>query len=240
LVKVSVTLDQLQDLKVKQGDFVFKGQILMDRGIAYQELKQEQQLIQQRLTLLDSVVVLSPQPNGIKAETGAVQRARDRLQQAEAAIVRFKQNSPYTDLAREQLPLPQEEEKLARLEAERHQAQAGLDQAIAQLNTAQASQQVPDSQNSAAEKAQLQGRLEEIAEQLKTPELVQSPHTGTIKSLRTEKLTNGKLKAELVFALEAQPSLPQPGLPPLPSDLRPQGLPTLPAPLPSPTPRSGP
>ena len=245
LVKLSLALDQLEDLKVKQGDFVFKGQILVDRGSVYQKLRQERQLLQQQLTLLNSTVVLPPQLTNNKVEAAAVQQARERLQQAEAAIASFKQNSPYTDLALKQLPLPEEEARLAQLELERRQAQINLEQAIAQLDAAKTVKPSPAPQDPAVEKAKLEAQIAAIAEQLQEPELIQSPHTGTIKTLKTESQPTGQLKAELFFVIEAQPSLPQtgvptlpsspqlPGLPSPPSSPQPQGLPTLPPPLPN-------
>ena len=254
-LKISLILNQLDELKVKQGDLVFKGQILVDRGIIHQDLEQERQTIQQQLVQLENKVVTPtavPTLNTAAEET-AVQQAQERLRQAEAAITRFKQNSPYTDLARQQLSLPAEEEKLAALETERRQAQAAVDDAIALLNAVQVSPPPPPPppQNSSAEKAKLQQRLQEIAAKLKDPELVQSSHTGTIKTVKTVKQPNGKIKADLTLVPEVLPPAPN-GLPTLPTSPQlqnlptppatpqPQGIPTLPPPLPNSSAPTGP
>ncbi|BAZ40485.1 hypothetical protein NIES4101_64460 [Calothrix sp. NIES-4101] len=173
--EISLTLDQPEDLKVKQGDRIMAGQIIAER----------QPTEQQRLTQIQLV----GQMNAIarpREEIYLVQ-ANQEVEIAQAQLKAYKDSSPFTDAA----PVPMSRlVKEQELEAQLI-ATANKRNAIAyQLEIARQELLQKQSQLLLQLKA-----LDAEAQRLK----VKSPYTGTIGRVKAQRGFNNQIAVTLVI-----------------------------------------
>lgn len=245
---LKVTVDEISDLQVKAGAVIVKGQVIAAPITAQKRLALQRQALLQQLAQLRSLAAEADlSAASVPSQDGLI-LAQKRLKAAEAALANFRQNSPFTDYALENLPLPEEQVKLERLQAELRAAQANLKQ---QQNPKKA---LPTAQNQSQDtlkitEANLNKELQSLDAQIKALKVVYSPYAGLVKQIKPLG-TKGALQFELTILAQAPAetlqnppvALPSgsPGLPPLPSPQSPQdsGLflpPSLPSPPPSPS-----
>lgn len=246
--KFKVTVDTLSDLKVKEGASVVKGQVVAEPTEKKQRIAQRRQAIQQQLTQLNALA-LEPrlsQATAPQASNEGVERAKVRLNAAEAALAQYRKESPYTDFALQTLPLPEEQVRLERLQGEIQAAKAALAREQAVLARIKANSSANQSQgisNLKATQASLTKELQQLETQAKNLKVFYSPYTGQVNKIAPLPSTDGNLQFELAIAPQpSSPSSPQnplaPTLPQNPLDPTspqiPSGLstPTLPTPAP--------
>jgi hypothetical protein len=252
VTKLKVTVDSSADLKVKEGSSVVKGQVIAEPTETKQRIIQRRQAIQQQLAQL-SALALEPQLQATaQTSTEGVKQAQVRLNAAKAALAQYQKDSPYTDYALQNLPLPEEQVKLERLQGEIRAAQAAIEQEQAILARIKAGSpaQGQGLANLKATQASLAKELQQLEAQDRALKVVYSPYTGLINKITPLNSNNGTLQFELSIAAQASPqapSLPQdpqnpfspgispgsstPALPPLPSGSTPDSESSLP-PLP--------
>ncbi|PZD72544.1 hypothetical protein C1752_03379 [Acaryochloris thomasi RCC1774] len=248
LTKLKVTVSSISDLKVKEGASVVKGQVIAEPTDAKQRISQRRQAIQQQLAQLNSLA-LEPRLSQVTApqvSAEGVERAKVRLNAAEAALAQYRKDSPYTDFALQNLPLPEEQVKLERLQGEIQAAKAAVarEQAVlARIKASPSSNQGQGLSNLKSTQASLAKELQQLEAQAKNLKVFYSPYTGLINKITPLKSTNGSLQFELAIASQAQspsslqnpfaPTPPQnpldPTSPQIPSGL---STPTLPLPTP--------
>lgn len=245
--KLKLTVASPESLRVKQGDLIVKGQILVDRTAARQNIMARRQKVQQEVALLTATEQIPTAPTNTNAAEVQVQQARERVRLADAAIQDYLAKSPYTDLARQTLPLPTEEKQLAQLQFAKTSAQAQLEQAIAQRKSLQASQQARQQGQAVAssKKTQLLNELKTIEAQLQSFQDILSPHDAIVQKVDWQKKGKNGTTVELALAVHSL-SDPIPSLPngtnnpllsvPSPAPASGQPFPSLPAPL-APTPQ---
>lgn len=247
LMKLQLKMAAQENLKTAQGKFIVAGQVLVDRSSERQQLESRRQKIQADIEAIAALEALPAPKTNLATQTAQIQQAKQQLQKAELAIQQFKDQSPYTDLAREYLPT--ERQKLAQLEAAKTAAQKDLATKIAQLQAAKTDQQGQSQlrQNSASQKTQLLQELATLEQQIKAAQDTLSPYDGLVQKLewlKPEAETQvvaleiaAQPKAEGQIGPEPQPipALAEPsasptGLPALPT----LGGPHPPSPAPSP------
>ncbi len=232
LTKMQVTVDVISDLKVKEGTPIVKGQIIAEPVAARQRLSQRRQAIQQQLVQLNNLALQQPSLSRSRNDGEGVRQAQARLSAADAAIANYRQNSPFTEYALKNLPLPEEQLRLERLQAERQAAQAALKQAkdLARAQAAPSSPQNQSRNNLKVAQSNLQQELQQLDVKAKKLKVLYSPHTGFIRQIKPLS-TKGALQFELTIAAQPLP----PTSPTLPSTSRLPGsaTPTLPS-LPNP------
>ena len=245
--KLKLTVASPESLRVKQGDLIVKGQILVDRTAARQNIMARRQKVQQEVALLTATEQIPTAPTNTNAAEVQVQQARERVRLADAAIQDYLAKSPYTDLARQTLPLPTEEKQLAQLQFAKTSAQAQLEQAIAQRKSLQASQQARQQGQAVAssKKTQLLNELKTIEAQLQSFQDILSPHDAIVQKVDWQKKGKNGTTVELALAVHSL-SDPIPSLPngtnnpllsvPSPAPASRQPFPSLPEPL-APTPQ---
>ncbi|WP_261891159.1 hypothetical protein [Acaryochloris marina] len=245
--KLKLTVASPESLRVKQGDLIVKGQILVDRTAARQNIMARRQKVQQEVALLTATEQIPTAPTNTNAAEVQVQQARERVRLADAAIQDYLAKSPYTDLARQTLPLPTEEKQLAQLQFAKTSAQAQLEQAIAQRKSLQASQQARQQGQAVAssKKIQLLNELKTIEAQLQSFQDILSPHDAIVQKVDWQKKGKNGTTVELALAVHSL-SDPIPSLSngtnnpllsvPSPAPASGQPFPSLPAPL-APTPQ---
>lgn len=133
-LKLTLTLDSPQDLRVKQGDIVSPGQVVSDRA------SERDRLLQQKAQLsakLESLKNIGTQQSSYAVENAKVQEAIQVARDAKAEIHRFQTASPWTEEALQTVPLPQEAAQLAILEAKYQQAKNDLAIAHAKIKNLQ-------------------------------------------------------------------------------------------------------
>lgn len=240
--KLKLTVASPESLRVKQGDLIVKGQILVDRTAARQNIMARRQKVQQEVALLTATEQIPTAPTNTNAAEVQVQQARERVRLADAAIQDYLAKSPYTDLARQTLPLPTEEKQLAQLQFAKTSAQAQLEQAIAQRKSLQASQQARQQGQAVAssKKTQLLNELKTIEAQLQSFQDILSPHDAIVQKVDWQKKGKNGTTVELALAVHSLadpiPSLPNGTNNPLlsvpsPAPASGQPFPSLPAPL---------
>lgn len=238
--KLKLTVVSPESLRVKQGDLIVKGQILVDRTAARQTIMARRQKVQQEVALLTATEQIPTAPTNTTAAEAQVQQARERVRLADAAMQDYLAKSPYTDLARQTLPLPSEEKQLAQLQFAKTSAQAQLEQAIAQRKSLQSSQQARQQGQAVAssKKNQLLNELKTIEAQLQAFQDILSPHDAIVQKVDWQKKGKNGTTVELALAVHSLadpvPSLPNGTNNPLlsvPSPAPGQPFPSLPAPL---------
>lgn len=238
--KLKLNLDSPESLQVKQGDLIVKGQILVDRSAARQQISARRLKVQQEAALLTTTEDIQIVPTNTAAAAAQVKQARERVRLAEAAIQDYLAKSPYTDVARQTLPLPEEEKQLAQLRSAKSTAQAQLEQAIAQLNSVQSAQQAQQQvqAGSSGKKKQLLNELKTIDSQLQSLQDILSPHDAIVQKVEWQKKGKDGITVELALAVHSLsdpisplPSTPKDPLLSTPSDI--PALPTGPQPFPN-------
>jgi len=195
--KLKLTLDSPADLLVKQGDPVQKGQVISDRRAVRQQLENQRKALFVKL-----------QPPGSKvttpsygAEQAKIQAARIKVKQAQQAIQEFWHHSPYTEKAWRELPLTAERQALQTLQANRTEAQLGLQLAEGELLSAQAKAQHNDEQADPVVQAQVKAQIQELEDKIaRLP--VRSPNTGTVKKVKWLGQTDQTLQVEVTLAIQ--------------------------------------
>ncbi|WP_262562122.1 hypothetical protein [Acaryochloris sp. CCMEE 5410] len=118
--KIKLTVASPESLRVKQGDLIVKGKF-WSIGLQPAKILCSSSEVQQEVALLTATEQIPTAPTNTNAAEVQVQQARERVRLADAAIQDYLSKSPYTDLARQTLPLPTEEKQLAQLQFAKHQ-----------------------------------------------------------------------------------------------------------------------
>lgn len=245
-VVLTMTLDSPVDLKVQEGDYVQKGQVISDRQISRLALEQQRKAIQQRLSTLSAGSPVKPE--AINTEASAlISKAQTQLEKAKQALAAYDAESPYTDYARQTLPLVEDQVRRSQLQANVATAEQNLARVIAKRDAA-LNQIQANREQQAGEQAELQAQLQTIEAKLAQLKPLLSQHDGLITAVQWPKdVVQGK-PAEIQVTLQpgappantggadlpgiADPAIP--GLPPipdLPSGVQPPipgNIPTLP------------
>lgn len=240
--KLKLTVASPESLRVKQGDLIVKGQILVDRTAARQNIMARRQKVQQEVALLTATEQISTAPTNFNAADVQVQQAQERVRLADAAMQDYLAKSPYTDLARQTLPLPTEEKQLAQLQFNKQSAQAQLDQALANRQSLQSSQQAQQQGQAVAssKRTQLLNELKTIEAQLQAFQDILSPHDAIVQKVDWQKKGKNGTTVELALAVHSLadpiPSLPNETNNPLlsvpsPAPSSGQPFPSLPTPV---------
>ncbi len=242
LQKLTVTVESSSDLKVKQGDAVVKGQVISEPTETRQRISQRRQSIQQQLTQLNALA-LEPrltQQNALQQPSDErVERAKVRLNAAEAALAQYRRDSPYTEFALQNLPLPAEQVKFDRLQGEVQAAKAALERektVLAKVRSGVSTNQGNGVSNLKTTQANLNKELQQLDTRSKALKVVYSPYTGLINTITPLGSQSGGLQFELAFSTQAAPSTPgSPSSPSLPQN--PLAPPQLPSGLSTPVPQ---
>lgn len=155
-VKIAIVLSRMEDLQVKEGDFIAKGQIIADRTKERAQLASEKSLLLQKIEKFSAPSIRAlnrspippianlPPPSFIEIHS-EIQSKRLRVQEAER-LARQQQRKidmlnalPPGDLPPE--TLKHELEELAATQRKITEAEAAISQAEAKLSTAQVDRQ---------------------------------------------------------------------------------------------------
>ena len=230
--QLKLIVDYPETLRVKKGDLIVKGQILVDRSAARQQIAARRQKLQQEAALFATTEEIQVSPADTTTMTAQVTQARERVRLAEAAIKDFLAKSPYTDAARQTLPLPHEEKQLAQLQLAKSTAQDQLEQAISQLNSVKSAQQARQQvqTDSSGKKKQLLNELQTIETQLQALQDILSPHDAIVTEIEWQKKGKQGTAVELSLAVHSStdPALPLSSSPDDPLLSVPKNTPALP------------
>ncbi|MGB7413232.1 MAG: efflux RND transporter periplasmic adaptor subunit [Thermosynechococcaceae cyanobacterium] len=196
-LKLRLTLDRPEDLKIKVGDLVVKGQVISDRPSARANLIRKREVLQRELKQLPSQ---SATPN-YAVEQAEVEQAQLRVKQARVAISNFYIDSPWTDYARQVLPIT-ESTQLGKLKAQYQEVRGEL--AIAQATLQVAQQRTEVKGNSSKQQAELLRQIREIEKKLDQVGVIKSLYSGRIKSIKWLLQTDKILQVELAITVEAK------------------------------------
>ena len=203
-LKLKLTLDDPEDLKVKQGDRIQKGQILSDRTSARKTLEQQRQVIRLKLEHLNTSAGAGSRPVSDAVEQARVHQAQMRVQQAREAIAQFKINSPWTDYAWASLPLYKESTQVSQLVIKVQTAEAELGLAVAQLQAARENQpQKAVGQDISVQQALLMAQLKEVEARWDGVGVVRSPYAGIVKKIKWLGQTDHALLVEATIVIES-------------------------------------
>ena len=208
-LKLNLTLDSPQDLKVAIGDQVTQGQVLSDRASTRTRIEHQRQDLHLQLKYLQPQTTQAI-PVNTATEFARIQQAELKVQQARAAISQFQAQSPWTDHAWATLPLNQDSAQLLQLQHQLQTAQAELDLATAQLHEARTAQKLKSEQaDTALQRALLLSQLYELDAKLQQLGVVRAPYAGKIKAIKWLSQTNQELQVQLTLAIDpnASPAL---------------------------------
>jgi biotin carboxyl carrier protein len=205
-LKLRLTLDSPYDLKVKQGETVFQGQVISDRPSVRNQLAAQQRSLLIKFGQLkqQGTVLTRPIPS-YAIEQARIEAARLRVKQAEAAIQNFWRRSPYTQAAWNLLPLEAEKVKLTTLEARLNQAQVDYKLSVAQLQTVRDKDQLAifrnqRQHNTSQQREQVLAQLKEVEDKLTRLE-VRSPYAGTVKRIKWLGQIDHELQVEVIMTI---------------------------------------
>jgi len=207
--KITVSLTSLDDLKVKQGDRVVKGQVVSDRTAARQQLeakKRQLEIAIQRMGLpLPSMAEL-PEPD-FAIEEAAIERAKFELAALEQAYVpdtRFKTRQLEEMYDKDVL------EKKAKMQELKARTAMELNQAIAHLQKARSKyqqQQYQHSLNLIRQQTNMQrqqyqlssliAKLQDVETKLSELVAVKSPYNGRVRRIKILGQTDRSITAEI-------------------------------------------
>ena len=231
---LSVT-DPLSELKIKPGMFIQKGQIIADKGNERLILSTQKKNVETQLTGLDGNRLVSI---NTEQEQKEIAIAQEQINLAEAALRNYQQDSPWTDFARDNLPLAEEEVKLNRLQSDLKFAQNKRASAEAKLAKKQEALQ-NFQKDQISQKNDLQQQLIQLEQKIAALKPILAPQSGTVQQVKLpNQATKGqpiKVTVTLIPGLTpksnpALEGLPSTGNPPL------TGAPPTSNPLSSPNP----
>lgn len=189
-LKILLTLDQPDDLKVKIKDQIDKGQVLSCRTSI------QERLIHERQVLLATLDQFKRQQQTKQNNTAAeVKAANVEITQARQAITYYKSRSPYTDLGQRILGKSYIDTTLLKLEQQLYIAQNKLIIANGKLQSAR--HQKSDDISALLSKAQIQEA------HLKRLGVVRSPYSGMVHSIRWLGQKDQELQAEVTLSILA-------------------------------------
>lgn len=205
LMTLRLTLSNPEDLKVREGDAVAKGQVLSDRASARQRLEQQKQALQLKLNALSAPP--KPFPVDTQVEQAQVVKATQKVRQMKAAIAQFQQASPWTEYAWSALPLDKDTSRLSVLQNNLENAQAELAVAIAKLKNAQ-QPVLPETNAHELQQSLLLQQVHDTDVQLSNLGVVKSSYTGMVQKVKWLGQTNQNLSVELAIAVsQAKPKV---------------------------------
>lgn len=203
-LKLKLTLDNPQDLKVSQNDWVIKGQTIGDRTSERTRLGQEKQKLILKLNGLKSADGKRQQSYAV--ERAKVEDARRGVVLAWDAVEQFKKSSPWTDYAQEKVPLPpQHQAQLIALQAKYQGAKGLLEIARAELSAAR-EQKTSTKQDTSVQQSQILNQLQSIEVKLTQLGTVRSPYDGQIKTVKWLGQTDQQLQVEVALSVNSQKS----------------------------------
>ncbi|MCM1985355.1 hypothetical protein [Lyngbya confervoides] len=213
-VSFTVEVDSPADLAVKPGDFVKKGQLIAHREATRLALAQQQKAIQARLASLSSDVEhINPQ-----LEERSLVQAQEQRAVAQTALEQYRRDSPWTDYARDTLPLAQEEAEQAQLEQNLRDAQTRVEVAQRQLQATQL--KIQDyRQRQAQLRTQLQQQMSQVQSRLRALSSTPAPTTGVITAIQPSPGQQSPMQVQITMrpaatAPQNPPSQDPPQLPP--------------------------
>ena len=212
------------DLLIKPGSFIRQGETIVNPVKQRATLVSQQRTLEAKLSTLSntSAVNLTTQ-----LEEEKIALAQKQVDVAQAALNDYKRNSPWTDFARTNLPLAQEEVRMTRLQTNIEQAQRNLATAQANLVEKQAAIRAFQSEQIDAQKT-VQGDLAQVSQKLAGLKPIKSAHTGTVKTLDYSQKKAAGQPVLVTVVLEPGDSPPAN----IPESALPTGLP-IDSPLPS-------
>ena len=190
-ITFSLNVENPTDLKIKQGEFIRKGQMIADVSKQRLDLATRQQTLQSELNALSTQGAVS---FSLQTEQANIASAQAQYDAAQAALRNYEQNSPWTDFARDNLPLAEEEVELTGLQKTLKQTQQKLARAKATLAKKQLA--IGNFQaGQASTKARIQQELLTVEQKIAALKPIQSRYTGTIAKIDLAKTTDsGPLK----------------------------------------------
>jgi multidrug efflux pump subunit AcrA (membrane-fusion protein) len=194
-LKLKLTLDTPDDLKVQEGQHVVKGQLLSDRASIRNRLNRERQILRLQMAQLKQAEAATMSTSSMVEQAQVIQ-AQVAVAQAEAAIDRFKQDSPWTEFAHSVLPITDPKE-LAAMEARIWQAKGEL--AIAQAKLAATRAKHKLQQDTSTKEGGIELKVAEIKAKLATLG-VRSPYSGTVKKIQWHSQFDQALMVELFIS----------------------------------------
>jgi multidrug resistance efflux pump len=183
---------------VQEGQHVVKGQLLSDRASIRNRLIRERQILRLQMAQLKQAEAATVSTSSI-VEQAQVTQAQIAVAQAEAAIARFKQDSPWTDFVRSVLPINDYKE-LAALEVQARQAKSEL--AIAQAKFAATRAKYKLQQDTSTKQGDIGLKVAEIEAKLATLG-VRSPYNGTVKKIKWSGQVNQELAVEVTLTIQS-------------------------------------
>jgi hypothetical protein len=197
-LKLKLTLDTPDDLKVQEGQHVVKGQLLSDRASIRNRLIRERQILWLQMAQLQQAEAATISTSSMMEQAQVIQ-AQVAVAQAEAAIDRFKQDSPWTEFAHSVL-LINDYKELAVLEGRAWQAKSEL--VIAQAKLAAAREKYKLQQDTSTKQGDVELKVAEIEAKLATLG-VRSPYDGTIKKVKWSDQVNQELTVEVTLTIQS-------------------------------------
>ncbi len=210
---INVTLTSPDDLKVKEGDLVKKGDVVSDRTLERQRLESKKQQLENAIELLSlPLTELSqlPDPN-FDSEKAALKKARLKLDEATRAV----ENYPGLQFKDEALSVamePQKVKELARLKQRQLEASINLEAAVARLSEAKTRYQREKYQHSiqlAAYQTSLQrqqyqlaslvSQLQKVEDDLSKIVAVNSPYSGRVRRVKITGQNERLITAEITL-----------------------------------------
>lgn len=174
---LKVTVDSpLADLKIRPGSYVRKGQIVANPDKRRSALENQKKELEAKLNAIANAEVVSLET---QSEQKNITLAQKQYDAAQAALQEYKNNSPWTDFARNNLPLAKEEVQLTRLQKNVQQAQTNLELAKTKLSQKQATIGQFQRERSLIREG-VQKNLLQVETQLATLKPVKSAHAGTV------------------------------------------------------------
>lgn len=202
-LKLTLSLDRPEDLKVREQESVAKGRVLSDRKSARDRLINDRRSLLAKLDQFrqqQDVIASSGTQPSTATEQAEVNAAQVAVTQAQRAIEKYRDNSPWTEYARSVLLLPDNQE-LAELGNKYQVAQAELEIAQAKLQDAQQSKESKKTIDTTQQQADTISKLREVDGKISTLGVVHSPYSGVIKSIRWLGQKNQELQVELTLAM---------------------------------------
>jgi hypothetical protein len=224
--KLKITLNSIEDLKVKRGDVIVAGQIVADRVRDRTRLQFQKESLEREIKRLKELQLLpipeiKPLPNAsFRAQAAEIEKQRHKAEMAARSLEQQQRkldvikSLPATEIP--EAVVPHEELVLGERQRESNQAQAEVQLAQGKLDEAQEAQRTKEYAHSLetskraialkeqelkqqATVADLEARLSQVEVSLSQLSAVRSPYGGKIQTVKVDSQADQNISVELTL-----------------------------------------
>lgn len=213
-IKITVNISKPEDLRVKQGEEVIKGQVIGDRTLEKQQLLAKKRQLEISIQQA-SLPILPPIQSNFDVQSLALAKAKVNLTSSKIDIVYPSLNFIDPELqqifeADKLTEINRIKQEQVKQEQETKKQQINIETALARLEEAkvnyqsQLTQYQQSVERQRLELSSLRNQLADVERQLSSVSEVRSPYSGTVRKIKIQGQENNIITAEITLDVKAE------------------------------------